>query len=188
MKKIIDKVTYNLLTSIKDFKWLFVISFLIFIGGLVFGMNIEVLTSDAERSSSISSFIDYFARNFSIIIITAVIGFITFGIAGIFVLFINGVVVGESFALTTNFISNSQTLLLLVPHGIFEITAFCLAGAINFLLLRNVLIKIFTEQQRKFISKGDLKNILHGVLIISLLTFLAATIEFYFTPSIEDFL
>lgn len=91
-----NKRIRNYLTNIWIFKWLFLVSAFIFNFGLIVGyIFTDYSVTEIERISNDrpKEFYDYFFNNLMISYLN-VIGMISFGLSSIYVLFINGVVLG----------------------------------------------------------------------------------------------
>ena len=103
----------------------------------------------------------------------------TFGLTSIFYLFTNG------FILSGSIIENLHSgvpfirFLLLIPHGIFEVPALLLSGAIGFKGVELVIRLCFL---RKKIIASMFRHIGILVLLIICLLIAAAIIEAYITP------
>lgn len=76
-------------------------------------------------------------------------GFFTFGLTSIFYLFTNGFILSGSIIENLhNGVPLYQIILLLIPHGIFEVPALLLSGAIGFKGIELVIRLCFSKEKR----------------------------------------
>jgi uncharacterized membrane protein SpoIIM required for sporulation len=67
--------------------------------------------------------LDYTANNLRVAMIIMLGGMLTLGLAAVFVLFINGVIVGESAMAALDRMPAGEVPVKIVPHGLFEVPA-----------------------------------------------------------------
>ena len=90
----------------------------------------SVLTSFVPEQQG-SEFLEVLFNNVTVVVMLATSGFLL-GALTVFILIANGVLIG---ALLSPFSSElTERVLLVAPHGVFEITGFVLAGTAGFLL------------------------------------------------------
>lgn len=115
-----------------------------------------------------------------------VLGGITLGLLTAFALFTNGVLIGFVATPAVAETGLFGTLLLLVPHGIFELPAVFIAAAIGFrvaVLLGNRL-RGHRDQLRPTPTEQHQLGVLAGVAIALLVV--AAVVEVYVTPALFE--
>ncbi|OLP67036.1 hypothetical protein BACPU_03950 [Bacillus pumilus] len=159
---------------------LYIASFL-YIVGLILGVTFyNILPSLSQHSAEDITVFGYFTHNFSANLFL-IFSMFTFGILTSILLLLNGFLVGLSSLQSLTDHGNDLLYILtaLVPHGIFEVPAMILSGALGFKLLDFVYMKI---RGIHFSKKQFFKEFLYFVLFIFLLTLLAAVTEAIITP------
>ncbi len=131
-----------------------------------------------------------FWQNFRVVLISMVLGALSFGILGVIPLIASMGVVGYLLSLlATNGLSPAQYLLgLILPHGIFEIPALIIASAA---VLRGGALLAAPDEEKNigqsFIeSLGDWCKLTVGVVIPLLI--IAACVEVWITPLVATYL
>ncbi|MED2969887.1 stage II sporulation protein M [Bacillus subtilis] len=120
-------------------------------------------------------------KNNAIACLFLVAGFFTFGLTSIFYLFTNGFILSGSIIENLhNEVPLYQIILLLIPHGIFEVPALLLSGAIGFKGIELVIRLCFSKEKKVITS--TFMNIGILILVIMCLLITAAIIETYITP------
>jgi len=193
-------------------KNLLIVSFSLYFGALVLGVlvgyfytdpiknfiNVLVKTDRQFLSKNGLTTSSIFLHNLQSIIITFAGGLI--GVVTGIILFFNGFIYG---AFLGYFASNNHTLggqvssigpltpakfiIYTLPHGIFEISGFIIAGAAGFRLTLTV-IKLLGKNVEFKDHHGDLKDALALFGIAVVLTFIAAIIEANFSLSIGSYI
>ena len=107
------------------------------------------------------------------------LGFITFGLFTLFLLFINGLFFGAALMASLENNSLYQVTLLVLPHDIFEIPAIILAGTAGFKSLE-VLLRYL--KGGSFIERRDVKDFFKLVFASFILIIIAGVIEANITP------
>lgn len=133
--------------------------------------------------------------NFNIVLLTIIYG-VLFGIGSLYFVSITPAALGIfSALLAKKGYLHIYFLGAIFPHGLFEIPALLLAGALGLRLGRNVFGTFMSMFKEKHISKGvwnEYRMLLaDGVVIVVicfLLLLLAAFLEAYVTPSWIDFM
>ncbi|SCG84156.1 hypothetical protein DW1_2595 [Proteiniborus sp. DW1] len=144
---------------------------------MIQNINWDMDTSGGWDYPVMSSYI--MTNNISVAFKAFVLG-ITLGIGTIYILFLNGALLG---ALTGLVYQNGNPLgywSLILPHGILELTAIFIAGGAGFILARSILIP--REYSRKHsIIKGakEATSLILGVIVFLII---AGIIEGFFTP------
>lgn len=121
----------------------------------------------------------YIFLNNSFIDFLFIILFFLFGLAPIYFLFSNGLVIGIVLSASLQKASPLAVACALLPHGILEIPAFIIASSYGLWLSVKLVKKIFRHEPFKPYFKQALKIFF---LIILPLNLLAAFIETYITP------
>ncbi|MER3123258.1 stage II sporulation protein M [Bacillus altitudinis] len=118
--------------------------------GMVLGFYItnEDYSEDIVRINDQRHFFDYFFQNLSICIMM-IVGMITFGLSSVYILFINGLMIGGAFKISLPYLMHPlQSLLLILPHGISELTAIMISGGIGFILLKEAILLLFGKKKK----------------------------------------
>ncbi|RJX22824.1 MAG: stage II sporulation protein M [Ammonifex sp.] len=142
--------------------------------------NEFVLTLPAEPTA-----LDYIANNISVALITMLGGVLTLGVAAVFLLFINGVIVGESAAAALGQMPAGEVLVKIVPHAIFEAPAMLLAGAGGLLSMKIVIVLL---REKRVDYKAELINVGHLAAAVVLLLVIAGVVEAHITPALTELL
>ncbi|MCK9590461.1 MAG: stage II sporulation protein M [Methanoregula sp.] len=109
------------------------------------------------------------------------LGGVSFGILTIFIMSLNGIMIGAIMEIVAKDHSAVFVAAAILPHGIFEIPAFILSGALGILLAQSLIAEWYNgadtaEDAQKF-SRTFIRYVLPLVLI-------AAFIEAFITPVI----
>lgn len=105
---------------------------------------------------------------------------ITLGLGTIYVLFYNGAVLGSLTALVYLYGSPLNYWSLILPHGVFELTAIFISGAAGLIIAKSILIP--GEYTRKNALIAGAKKSVSMVLGVIVMLIIAGTIEGFFTP------
>lgn len=170
-----------------EFKYLLIISSVIvaisFVFGYMFSKPSE--STDLIRLNSQAQFTDYFFNNLKVCIFI-MIGVLSFGLSSMYILFVNGSVLGGAIKVSSPYLEHKgQIFLLLLPHGITEMLAILISGALGFLFLKNSIL-LLLERRKKFLDKKDITSFIIGFSLVVLLLFISALIEYYITPDINE--
>ena len=103
-------------------------------------------------------------------------GAVTLGITTLVNLFSNGFIVGSAVRTVTSQVGLTKTLLLILPHGIFEIPGLIIAGIAGFKIPYE-LLKFVLGKKKEMITEGDAKEFFKLVAVSVVLIFIAAVIE-----------
>lgn len=156
--------------------------------GMVMGfyMTNGDYSDDIVRINDQRHFFDYFFQNLSICIMM-IVGMVTFGLSSVYILFINGLIIGGAFKISIPYLMHPlQSLLLILPHGISELMAIMISGGIGFILLKEAILLLFAKK-KKINFKNICKITCTGLVLVTILLFFSAIIEFYITPDINNF-
>lgn len=125
-------------------------------------------------------------KNLTLIIILILGGFI-FGFPTFLNIFSNGYMFGVIFAVYSKTFKINQFLLLTLPHGIFEIPAIIIAGAAEFKIPYEKIIRYLAGKKERILTKDVIKEYLTLALISIILIVIAAFVEAYVTPKIAEY-
>ncbi len=114
-----------------------------------------------------------------------IVGAITFGVVTFIGAFFNGVLIGFVAVPAVAESGIAATLVLLLPHGIFELPALFIAGGIGFRLV-HLGVNRLRRTRKQFVTRGEARRI--GVLAMAGwgLLVIAAIIEVNITPVIYE--
>ncbi|MED0702324.1 MULTISPECIES: stage II sporulation protein M [Aeribacillus] len=164
-------------------KILFVISLLLFFGGMAGGylFRIDAVRGDLNyiQASDVENLL---FNNIKASLVIAS-GLLSLGISTVIFLITNGLIVGSSIQQQLELgLSISSIFVKLIPHGIFEIPAILISGIIG-LKGVSIIIEYFrTSLSAKQLIKQTLFEITLLTSIILIFLTLAAIIEWYITP------
>jgi len=138
-----------------------------------------------EGLSTFNLAVGLFFNNLQACIVVAITGFIPLFLPAVSIIGINGAMMGVMFAFIQ--ISGQSTIAAflsgIVPHGIFEIPAIILSGAIAFYISISIFKKL--DKMGNFSFKSALKNaFLTFIWFCVPLLLIAAAIEAFVTPHI----
>lgn len=152
--------------------------------GIVLGLTFSDALFNIPNTKSIEGNLGVFnfaLHNLLVNILTC-FSFFTFGIFTTVLIIYNGFLISIS---AIHSIEQGHNLLYvisaLIPHGIFEVPAFILAGAIGFKGLDFIVKKIAGKKVKLFF-----RDIFTMLVIIFILTGIAAVVEATITPMILD--
>lgn len=105
---------------------------------------------------------------------------ITLGIGTIYVLFFNGAMLGSLAGLVYLYGNPKNFWSLILPHGVFELTAIFISGAAGLILAKSILIP--GEYSRKHSLIAGAKKAVSLVFGVIIMLIIAGIIEGFFTP------
>jgi len=114
-------------------------------------------------------------------------GAVTLGIITLVNLFFNGFILGSAVRTTLTQIGLTKTLLLILPHGIFEIPGLIIAGSAGFKIPYEIL-RFALDKKEEMITEGDAKEFFKLVGISIALILIAAIVEAKITLKIAEML
>jgi uncharacterized membrane protein SpoIIM required for sporulation len=183
--------------TFKTEKRLILISFSIFalscilgiVAGLYFGDEIQKFIPQYVRKlfenilknakSPYLLFLAILKNNLKVYLIIITAGTLTFGLVSVFVLLTNGFIVGAVATISAKQISIAKTLLLILPHGIFEIAAFLIGSAASAIFLESALFS--KEKPNLNISfKRFLTLAICGAILVVFAAFIEAFVTLRF--------
>lgn len=139
----------------------------------------EVATQVAGESNA-EVFLKIFANNLEACILLF-LGGASFGIATIFIMSLNGIVIGSIMEIVHDRHSWLFVAAAILPHGIFEIPAFILSGALGILVAQSLVHEWYgsgdTAAEAYFHARRFIRTVIPLVLI-------AAFVEAFITPHI----
>ena len=161
------------------------LAFSIFATSLILGTNITNITSFQASNSKYMetifipitdlSFSHIIIKN-SKVIVLLIAGSFTFGTFTFLNLFLNGYILGVVISVYSPYLGIEKLLLLILPHGIFEIPAIIIAGAAGFKIPYEI-VRYLAGKKEQPLTKEDVKEYLTLALISIILIVIAAWIE-----------
>jgi len=127
------------------------------------------------------STLEYLANNARIALIMMFGGILTLGALAAGLLFINGVIIGESAVAALERMPAGEVLMRLLPHGLFEVPALLLAGAGGFMSLR-VVAALLRDKKGNY--QSELLTVGCLATTVVLLLAVAAAVEAHITPAL----
>lgn len=112
-------------------------------------------------------------------------GALTFGGTTLLNLAFNGMILGSAVKTTAEQIGLIKTILLILPHGVFEIPAIIIAGAAGFKIPYE-LLRFALGRKEEIITEEDAKEFFKLIAISIVLIFIAALIESTVTVKIAE--
>jgi stage II sporulation protein M len=109
------------------------------------------------------------------------LGGASFGIITIFIMSLNGIVIGAVMEIISKDHSAAFVAAALLPHGIFEIPAFIISGALGILLAQSLVAEWYGSGDTAVAAQAYARVFLAFVLP---LVFIAAGVEAFITPVI----
>lgn len=156
--------------------------------GLVSALSVETLAEFAQNNQNALpdelTVWTIFANN--IVAMTFLcLGSVTFGILSALGLFVNGIVVGAVLPLALQESSAIVVFALIAPHGIVEIPALLMAGAIGFRVPHRI-VRYLLGWDDTPLTKTELYELAVLFLVLVVLIAIAAVIEVQYTRDIAD--
>ncbi|RLF85744.1 stage II sporulation protein M [Thermococci archaeon] len=112
-------------------------------------------------------------------------GAVTLGITTLVNLFSNSFILGSAIKTVTSQVGLTKTLLLILPHGIFEIPGLIIAGIAGFKIPYEIL-RFVLGKKEEIITEEDAKEFFKLVGLSILLIFIAAVIESKITLKLAE--
>jgi len=109
------------------------------------------------------------------------LGGVSFGILTIFIMSLNGIVIGAIMELVSKDHTPLFVAAAILPHGIFEIPAFILSGALGILLAQSLIAEWYGSEDTA-VAAGRFGRLF--VLYVLPLVAIAACVEAFITPVI----
>ncbi|NJE26392.1 stage II sporulation protein M [Thermococcus sp. MV5] len=157
------------------------VSILFFIFGIILGVfsashyDYSTYFGFDPFDNSNPDFLFFFKHNVKIIFLLCS-GSVTFGIITLLNLINNGFILGLAVKTTSTQIGLKNTLLLILPHGVFEIPGLIIAGTAGFKLPYE-LLRFALGKKNEIINEEDAKEFFKLVGISIVLIFIAAVVE-----------
>ncbi|AEC52853.1 hypothetical protein PNA2_1939 [Pyrococcus sp. NA2] len=126
----------------------------------------------------------FFKHNLKVVLILWS-GAVTFGATTLWNSTFNGMILGSAVKTTAGQIGLTKTLLLILPHGVFEIPGMIIAGAAGFKIPYE-LLRFALGKKEEIITEEDAKEFFKLVAISIVLIFIAALIESPITLKIAE--
>ncbi len=137
--------------------------------------EIQVVLSNTSSVDS-SLLFTYFLKNNLRVVVLLIAGSLTFGNLTIVNLLINGISIGAVMKSALTEYTTSEIILLILPHGIFEIPAIIIAGAAGFKIPYEI-VRYLAGKKEQPLTKEDVKEYLTLALISIILIVIAAWVE-----------
>ncbi|RQG86975.1 stage II sporulation protein M [Natrarchaeobius halalkaliphilus] len=129
----------------------------------------------------------FFIRHNTPPFLMSIVGALSLGLLTAFIMFFNGVVVGNVSAIAGDAVGVDYILVGLAPHGIFELSALFVASGIGFRLVHRFVDRILGRREALF-TKRYVYRTLALVGFAWLVLVLAAFVEAYITPELLEIL
>jgi len=129
-------------------------------------------------SNSFDIFVKLFFNNLEACVLLF-LGGASFGILTIFILSLNGVVIGAIMEIVHNDHSALFVAAAILPHGVFEIPAFIISGSLGILLAQSLINEWYGTGDTAESARGYARTFLLWVLPLVLI---AAFVEAFITP------
>jgi uncharacterized membrane protein SpoIIM required for sporulation len=120
-----------------------------------------------------------YMKHNSMTILLFLSGIFTFGLTSFYALFLNGLILGASFYELGSHSTYGLALLHIVPHGLFEVPAMVLAGAVG---LYPIQIIMRYMQGAKLVREGEWKVLFFMTGCVFVFVMVAGTVEAWVTP------
>lgn len=171
-------------------------SFGIAIGGLLVAAGVdltelflELLMEEFDEEELADGGLEFSASFFIVQntppFLAAIFGALTLGLLTVLIMLVNGVLVGNIAAVVGSETGFGPIVLLLAPHGIFELSALFVAAGIGFRLLHRGLQRI-TGSREDLFTKAYLSRTAALVVFAWLVLVLAAFVEAYLTGVVAE--
>jgi len=121
-----------------------------------------------------------FANNFEACILLF-LGGASFGILTIFIMSLNGIVIGAILEIIRHDHSGMFVAAAILPHGIFEIPAFIIAGALGIVLAQSLVFEWYGGADTAVDAKRFARIFI--IYVVPLVT-IAALVEAFITPTV----
>lgn len=200
IKDLLKYVYYDFPKKLKEHRWYVIVSFLFFLAGALISLGLVLYNSDnafiflpqnmVEGVKSgiaggggqwnyplMSSTIMF--NNITVSLKAFVFG-ITLGLGTIYVLFFNGAILGSLTALMYMYGNPKNYWSLILPHGVFELTAIFISGAAGLMIAKSLIIP--GEYSRKHALISGAKKAVALIVGVIILLVIAGIIEGFFTP------
>ena len=119
------------------------------------------------------------------VLVVLISGLILFSLITLISLFNTGLAIGITLFTSVQYMGLQKTLLLFVPHAIFELPALWIAGAAGF-KIPHELIQYLHGKKDYIVNKQELKEFAYLALISFVLIVIAAWIEANVTMKIAE--
>lgn len=151
--------------------------------------SIDSLIDMAEKVSDLSfvGLVAFIFLNNSFVALMASIGGLLFAFLPIFIIVVNGFVLGIVYYLTVDIASSGFFLMGVLPHGVIEIPAILFSTAIGIWLGLAFLDLLFKGNEDRVSIKKKIKRAFYTYFTIIIpLLFVAALVEMFLTPVFLD--
>lgn len=139
----------------------------------------DLLPADAELT------VGFIFFNNSRVYVLLIVGALSLGLLTVLLLGFNGLAIGWVVGLVAGQIGVGRVLALLVPHGIFELPAFWIAGGIGLRLVHLAANRIRGVREQ-LLTRPEATRILLLAVVGWILVGIAAVVEVYVTPAVAE--
>jgi stage II sporulation protein M len=170
---------------------------IVFVLGVGIGAGlVQVVSIDALSEFAAGQSASLFPGRFTVRVIlvnnlialgVVLAGVISFGVLSVLSLLFNGVIIGILLGATIGVDGASPLVVaaLIVPHGIIELPAFWLAGAIG-LRVAHRLIRYLRGKDARVLTRAEVLEVIVLVVLAAVMIVVAAWIEVNITPVIGE--
>jgi len=113
------------------------------------------------------------------------LGLVTFGVVAAVSLLFNGLILGAVFGAGLESTSPAVLLALVVPHGVVELPAFWLVGALSFRVTHR-LVNYLRGVEETILTRVELFEVAVLLAVTALLILIAAVVEAHVTPPVAE--
>lgn len=140
---------------------------------------------EADEPAQLEFTATFFILNNSVPFLMSIVGALSVGVLTVFILLVNGVIVGNLGAGMAGLIGIDYVVLGLAPHGIFELSAIFLAAGVGFRIVYRFGERV-AGRRETFFTRAYLIQTAALVVFAWLLLVLAAFVEAYVTPELLE--
>lgn len=200
LKELKSYITYDFPRLLKEYKWYVIAAFAFFAFGMVLSLILVLSDTNNAKLFLPQQYIDsagakrdtsthwnyplmssqIMVNNILVCLRSFVFG-ITLGLGTIYVLFFNGAMLGSLTGLMYIKGNPLQFWSLILPHGVFELTAIFISGAAGLIIAKSILLP--GEHSRKHSLIKAAKQSVSLIMGVILMLIIAGIIEGFFTPA-----
>lgn len=171
-------------------------AFSLFVAGIAVGVGMVAANVDLFAALGLQNLEDVIPADFTVWTILAnntrafllmIVGAITAGLLTVFGLLVNGILVGYVTAPVALSRGIDHVLVLLLPHGIFELPALFVAAGVGFRLVHMGVDRIRGKRDH-LVTRQEGLGLVAVIAIAWVALALAAMIEVYVTPTLYELL
>lgn len=199
-KDILSYICYGFPKKLKEERLYIIISFLFFLAGALISLGLVIYNTDNSLIFLPQNMVEgvksgqagsggqwnyplvssqIMVNNITVSLKAFALG-ITLGLGTIYVLFFNGATLGSLTALIYMYGSPKNYWSLILPHGVFELTAIFISGAAGLMIAKSLIIP--GEYSRKHALIFGAKRAVSLIAGVVIMLVIAGIIEGFFTP------